>query len=355
MIALPVLSLVVTLGCTSSQGSHQPDGASAARIEESTPEAFGVLGLLNDVSTTESLLDDEVGLDSRAARSLIAHRDGPDALYQTPDDDRFDTIAEVDAQYYVGDSALSRLLAWAEASGFVPDGDDVVGSWEGVSFTADQVGWTLELANTASFEALDEEVGLDSRAAEGIVAARPFADIGSLAEAYYVGGSALTDLRDHASDAQLSGPWGSCETSADCQEGLVCMGELAWGTGIQCVDDSMYGTFVSDTAVSIPDSGATVSSTITVSGLATVPVDVVVTLDIDHDRPADLEVTIDNFNGYSETLWSNESDPEGSMVVRAFPSDDMVNGDYSIHITDTVTGEAGVLRGWELYIVSNWD
>ena len=64
---------------------------------------------------------------------------------------------------------------------------------------------------------------------------------------------------------------------------------------------------------------------------------------------------MDNFNGYGATLWNNDANPSLEMVVRAFPSDDMVNGDYSIHLTDTVSGNSGSLEGWEIYIVSNWD
>ena len=85
------------------------------------------------------------------------------------------------------------------------------------------------------------------------------------------------------------------------------------------------------------------------------PVDVILTLDIDHPRPSDLIVTIDNFNGYSETVWNNESNPSNEIIVRAFPSDDAVNGTYNVHIEDTVSGQSGTLLGWDLYIVSNWD
>ena len=83
--------------------------------------------------------------------------------------------------------------------------------------------------------------------------------------------------------------------------------------------------------------------------------DVVLTIDVDHPRPSDLVLSIDNFNGYGETLWLNDSSPEAQIVVRAFPSDDMVNGQYNVRLTDTVAGEIGTLRGWDLYIVSNWD
>jgi subtilisin-like proprotein convertase family protein len=35
--------------------------------------------------------------------------------------------------------------------------------------------------------------------------------------------------------------------------------------------------------------------------------------------------------------------------------DDTVNGQWTLHITDTVAGETGVLLGWSVYLLSNWD
>ena len=120
------LAVVLAAACTPSTELDDPTLGEASRIAESSPEAFGVLDLLHDGSTTLSVLDDEVPLDARAARSLIAHRDGPDETFGTADDDRFDTIAEVDDQYYVGAAALDALAAYAEARGHVPVGDALV-------------------------------------------------------------------------------------------------------------------------------------------------------------------------------------------------------------------------------------
>ncbi|TNE87888.1 MAG: hypothetical protein EP330_16450 [Deltaproteobacteria bacterium] len=332
------------------------DDLGAARFAEASAEAFGILALLDDAATTEDVLDRDVGLDARAARSLVAHRNGPDGVHGTPDDDAFDDLAEVDAQYYVGTSAIDKLAAYAEQAGYTPTGGEIVGAWDGVTFTFDQVTGVLALANDASEGELDDEIGLDRRAVRGILEARPIASMNALADAYYVGKSALTDLRDYVDANAGAGVGGQCDTSADCAEGLVCMGEIAYGNGIFCVDESMYGNFTYDEEVEIPDDGETgLTTAVNVQGLATVPVDVVLTLDIDHPRPSDLVVVIDNFNGYEQVIWEREENPPSEIIVRAFPSDDMVNGEYRLHIEDVVTGEAGVLRGWNLYVVSNWD
>jgi hypothetical protein len=171
----------------------------AARVAEGTPEAVGMIAFLNDASTTEALLDDDVRLDRRAARSLIAHRNGPDGVLGTADDDLFDTVREADDCYYVGGSALARIEAYALEHGWVPLGpDDHLGTWDRVDFTVGEAEATVALANSADRDTLDDDLALDSRAVDSILAARPVLSVAHLASLYYVGRSALTKLRDAA-------------------------------------------------------------------------------------------------------------------------------------------------------------
>jgi len=81
--------------------------ADDATLAEGTPAALGVLQVANEA--TLDVLDraDAVGLSRRAAEQIVARR--PLA-----------TLAELDAVPYVGPVALDRLLAYAEANGFVP-------------------------------------------------------------------------------------------------------------------------------------------------------------------------------------------------------------------------------------------
>jgi hypothetical protein len=72
------------------------------------PDA-AVLTFLNTAQTTLATLDVQVGLDKRAAEAILAHRDGPDAQPGTPDDDRFDSMDELDAVRFVGSSAIQKL------------------------------------------------------------------------------------------------------------------------------------------------------------------------------------------------------------------------------------------------------
>ena len=75
--------------------------------------AADVLTFVNHRSTTFEVLDVNVGLDSRAAHNIIAHRDGPDGIYGTADDNPFDSRQELDDVPYVGPTAMSKLENYA--------------------------------------------------------------------------------------------------------------------------------------------------------------------------------------------------------------------------------------------------
>ncbi|MBI5507518.1 MAG: helix-hairpin-helix domain-containing protein [Deltaproteobacteria bacterium] len=68
---------------------------------------------------------------------------------------------------------------------------------EGVTLTGAEVTAILDLCNTATETVLDVDVGLDSRAAANIVAARPIATIEELAAVAYVGTAAMTKLKTY--------------------------------------------------------------------------------------------------------------------------------------------------------------
>ncbi|MCB9677498.1 MAG: hypothetical protein H6737_20485 [Alphaproteobacteria bacterium] len=195
-----VLFALAAVGCAPFEPGAGPmlDDASHRALVDGSPEAHGVLALLNDAGTTVDLLDDDAGLDVRAARGLVARRDGADGRQGTADDRPYTSIAEVDAVKYVGPAALDRLSAYAQAAGWVLHDDDLLGVYDGVAFTVAEADATLRLANEAEHAWLDDTLGLDSRAADGIVAARPIADLAALAAVPYVGESALRRLRQAA-------------------------------------------------------------------------------------------------------------------------------------------------------------
>lgn len=79
---------------------------------------MAILALVNDTAVGVEELDHGARLDARAARNLIAHRDGPDEEPATEDDRPFRRLVDVDAVPYVGVVALMQLFDYATAHGY---------------------------------------------------------------------------------------------------------------------------------------------------------------------------------------------------------------------------------------------
>lgn len=124
-------TLAVTVpACTdeaSEDGANDafPTGKADGGIEEGSPEALGVLALVNDPEMTPAALKSGAGVTIRVANNIVNHRDGSDGEPGTADDDTFDTLAELDAIPYVGPVALQRLVDFARERGLIQDGAKV--------------------------------------------------------------------------------------------------------------------------------------------------------------------------------------------------------------------------------------
>lgn len=171
---------------------------------EGTPEGVGLVEFINDEATTFEVLDITVGLDRRAAGNLIAHRDGGDRAWGTTDDDIYNTVDEIDAVRFVGPRTIDRMVGYAAKSGWVPGAEDILGIYDGVSFTVDQAEATLALTNGLTIDELDHDLGLHARAAESIALAQPIATVDELSRLYYVGRSALTELKALATASDIN-------------------------------------------------------------------------------------------------------------------------------------------------------
>ena len=187
---LSLLGTVFALFIGSACVVDTNEGSAISYQTLSAGEAALVLALVNHPSTTEQLLDDDVRLDRRAAENIIVHRDGADGAYGTADDDQFDDLPELDAIAYVGPTALRLLRDYALAHPV--ETPELV---EGVQFSGYQAAVVIWGVNRATFVELDDDVGLDSRAAENLVAEAPFATVSEMGPVPYVGPSALTKLR----------------------------------------------------------------------------------------------------------------------------------------------------------------
>ena len=98
--------------------SFLADGkADAFGVREGTPEALGVLSLVNATGYAE--LTQQAGLDSWAASYIVATRAGADRTWSTSDDVTYRTLAQLDDVPYVGAWNFARLLAYARAIGFI--------------------------------------------------------------------------------------------------------------------------------------------------------------------------------------------------------------------------------------------
>lgn len=195
-------SAMILTGCAiGAPETHDDDpmlDTGTAALLEGTPESISVLLFVNDPSTTYQLLDKTVRLDKRAAEAIIRHRNGHDGYHLTHDDDPIDTLHELDSLHYVGPHAIGLMVDYLWAETLVPTGDDPLGAWDDVEFTVDEAELTLALANQAPYDRLDTTIGLDSRAADAIVAARPIHSILELSQLYWMGTHGLGLLKNYA-------------------------------------------------------------------------------------------------------------------------------------------------------------
>ncbi|MBW2453415.1 MAG: hypothetical protein JRI68_02840 [Deltaproteobacteria bacterium] len=199
---LPVALLVSLLGCAVAEEADETTGHSLSAVGMTASQAQLVLELVNYPGTDLALLDDEVGLDRRAAENITAYRNGTDQSCPSGDDELFNDLAELDAVAYVGESAFAKLLDWATAHP-APAAEQV----EGVTFAGWQAAAIVWGVNGADVPELDVVVGLDARAAQNLVAAAPYGSVSEMGPVGYVGQSALDQLLAYAPAwwAELSG------------------------------------------------------------------------------------------------------------------------------------------------------
>ncbi len=167
-------------------------------VPGSAPEV-GLLRFVNDPSTTFEVLDDDAQLRRNAARNLIEHRDGSGPLSNP-----FDSAEEIDDVPRVGSVAMQDLLDFAFDNGFVPEGDDVLGTYDGIAFSVREARAVVSLVNSATGSELDDDIALDARAVDAILEARPLRTVLQLSELSFVGKSALGKLKERANDRTTS-------------------------------------------------------------------------------------------------------------------------------------------------------
>lgn len=321
IILVCALALSACVDPSADLGSDDAElvGRATLTIEDGSPEGIGFLALLNDKNTTLEILDDDVRLNARAAKNIIHHRDGYDRVAGTSDDNPFDSIDEVDGVSWVGPSAMQRILDFALANGWVPAGDEQLGRWDGVSFTVAEAHATLEFTNRASHDLLDHDMKMDRRTADSIVNAQPIGSIEELAGLFYVGKSALQQLKAAAEVPDVP-------------------------------ETDFRDQFNHDEALEIPDGDwYGIETYVSVSG---VPVDravgIYLVVDIRHDNPSEVEFELTSPDGDS---WETQAD--GSLVKLPLGSVLDPNGRWRLRVYDGRDGNAGEQYGWALEIATD--
>jgi len=315
------LLTALMMGCATESVEMVSTTDQQARAAEGSLVAFGILDFLNDAGTTVAILDDDVPLNSRTAANVIAWRNGPDGVFGTADDNLFNSLQEVDDVSWVGPAALSAIETYVAAFGWVPGEDDLLGDFDGVSFTYGEAFATLDLANTAAAAFIDDDLGLDSRAVTSILDARPVADMGTLAGLYYVGGSALKKLRDEAV-APVVEP-------------------------VEPYED----WFTADEEMDIPDGdldGVTIETS--VGGVPDIPKSLTLSVEFIHDDLSQLSAVLVAPDGSTIVYDSFDAD-YSEIPIEGLDHIDP-NGSWYLTVVDDTTGVEGVTRGWAVVVRS---
>lgn len=431
-----VAPLALATGCAVT--GDDTDGELARAMTQA--EAARVLDLVNYPGVDRMMLDDVVGLDARAARAIDELRAGADAKFPSRDDHEIVAIAQLDALPYIGDAALQKLSAFAQLHpaptpqtlegvrfygwqaelvlwgvNRVPVGvldgmlDDraaenliaarpfaslteiggvaligpgalerlrsealvwwiarantapttLAGTYDGVTFDEATAFQALAIANDHTREALVAN-GVYGNGASAIVGNRPYATLAQVAGVAGVGASTMTGLHAYAT-ALLATPTGTtpddeaCMASSACASGLCT--QLTFSEVGTCRPAWMAGTFASTTDAAIPDDDlAGISQTLVVSGLATVAEDLIVNLDLDHPRTADLRIVLTQPSSAESLIWDLDSAGHARVVVGGdLERDSSVNGTWTLTVIDAVAGQSGTLRGWSLELTSRYD
>lgn len=190
-IATLVTLSLLACGPNTAELTDDGYGETASELTLSPAAAAQLLAVVNYPGTGLATLDEKLGLDARAAQNIILYRNGLDGRCPSVDDNFFESIGELDAIPYVGDAALTMLLAYAGSN--PPPSSVVV---EGVTYQgwqAEIVVWALNKVEIGVLNGL-----LDNRAAANVMAARPFTTVTQVGQVALIGPNALEAFRGQA-------------------------------------------------------------------------------------------------------------------------------------------------------------
>jgi hypothetical protein len=346
-------------------------------VRMTAAEAAAITRAANGATLAE--LDDAAGLDARAARGLVDTR--PHADIQA--------VARVP---YVGTAALEKLRVWApgwtgeppmvtchpgvragmracverqvadgagkdaafetcrDAEALGPVFDAVCAGPLGAPFC----GLELETFFTTHVPPCAHDLGY-----ELVPLCVTNADCGAPERCWGTVNDESTRFGVCKDIRSVPGQGDPCSPTMACGPNLVCAGLIYWEQGI-CVGTWMTGTFVMDVPQLIPgNAGASSKTTAVVHGLATVPVDILVDLDVRGTDPRRLRIWLESSQGDRALVWDGATDgatiPPRIKPRPGIPGDDYVNGGWKLEVTTLGAGTPGTLHRWSVNIISQWD
>jgi hypothetical protein len=122
MKTTPLLALLASAALGACSFDPSWDGVPEDTRGLAQLEVKGLLTFLNNQHDTDfARLDGDCELRSDSAHNLIEHRDGLDGTPGTADDNLFESIAEIDDVYMVGQETVDKLLVCAESFGYITE------------------------------------------------------------------------------------------------------------------------------------------------------------------------------------------------------------------------------------------
>jgi phosphatidylserine/phosphatidylglycerophosphate/cardiolipin synthase-like enzyme len=117
-IVIRLSALALLAACGGAETGEDVGEASAIPYPEGSQEALAIVAVANDrdLGVAEFDNDDMVGLHPRAAKNIVAHRDGADPA-STDDDNLFDNLAELWGVSYCKQACVDKILEYAKKTG----------------------------------------------------------------------------------------------------------------------------------------------------------------------------------------------------------------------------------------------
>lgn len=168
-------------------------------LADGSPEAVGVLGFLNDPATSLRILDVDARLNRRAAQAIVHHRNGPDGIFGSYDDEPFESLAELDAVKWVGPKTIDQLIEYSAHLGWVPTDNQLLGIYDGIAFSVNEAEVLVDFVNGLEFDDLD--AFLNARAANALIEGGPYASAWEISEVPFIGRVTLKKLKERSQAA----------------------------------------------------------------------------------------------------------------------------------------------------------